>query len=143
LSEDQEVVVRYRLERARETLAEAELLADAGHWNGCVSRLYYSCFYTVTALLLKHGLSSSRHSGVRAIFNREFVRSGLVRRESGELYNHLFRTRNRGDYDDLVWFDEAAVRPQLSRVAAFISEIGALAASTSDSLSGSKEDGDG
>jgi uncharacterized protein (UPF0332 family) len=143
LTEELETVVQYRLSRASETLDEARLLADAGHWNGCVSRLYYSCFYAVTALLLRHGLSSSKHSGVRAMFNRDFVQPGVVSRELGELYNRLFRTRNRGDYDDFVQFDEASVRPQISRVAAFISEVGALAASPSDSSGGSEEDGDG
>lgn len=143
MTEELETVIQYRLSRATETFEEAQLLADAGHWNGCVSRLYYACFYAVTALLLQHGLSSSKHSGVRAHFNRDFVRTGRVSRERGELYNRLFRTRNRGDYDDFVQFDEKTVRPQLSQVAAFISEIGAMATSQSDSSRSSEEGSDG
>ena len=50
--------MQYRIARARETLDEAEILADSGYWNACVSRLYYACFYVVSALLSKHDLSS-------------------------------------------------------------------------------------
>ena len=68
--EEREALIRYRLERARETLAEAATLAHASHWNGCVNRLYYACFYAVTALLLRKGLGSSKHSGTLGLFNR-------------------------------------------------------------------------
>ena len=42
-----DTLIHYRLERAQESLDEARLLADAGRWNTCVNRLYYSCFYAV------------------------------------------------------------------------------------------------
>lgn len=44
-------LVLYRMSRARETLEDARILANAGRWNACVNRLYYSCFYAVFALL--------------------------------------------------------------------------------------------
>ena len=126
MTEEQEVLIRYRLERAMETMAEAEMLAQGRHWNGCVNRLYYACFYTVTALLLRHGLSFSKHSSVVAMFNRHFVRTGLVAPPLGQLLNRLFQNRNRGDYRDLARFDEAMVRPWLEEVPLFLSEIGRL-----------------
>ena len=45
------ILVQYRLDRAREALAEAALLLDSGHANTGVNRLYYACFYAVSALL--------------------------------------------------------------------------------------------
>jgi uncharacterized protein (UPF0332 family) len=47
-------LIIYRMSRAKETLQDAELLADGKRWNACVNRLYYSCFYAVSALLLKN-----------------------------------------------------------------------------------------
>lgn len=47
-------LIKYRIARASETLAEAKLMAKSGHWNTCINRLYYSCFYSVNALLIKH-----------------------------------------------------------------------------------------
>ena len=44
-------LIRYRIQRAFETLDEARLMAESDHWNGCVNRLYYACFYAVNALL--------------------------------------------------------------------------------------------
>ena len=63
-------LVIYRLNRADESLEEALILLERNHINTFVNRLYYACFYTVTALLLSKGLSSSKHSGVRALFHQ-------------------------------------------------------------------------
>jgi len=67
MSAERDVLMHYRMARARETLAEADLMAQNGHWHGCVSRLYYACFYAVTALLLRHDLSAGKHAGVRGL----------------------------------------------------------------------------
>lgn len=67
-------LVKYRLDRADEALEEAVLLADNAKWNTCVNRLYYSCFYAVSALLAKDDLSSSKHTGVRSLFNLHYVK---------------------------------------------------------------------
>ncbi|MBF0353001.1 MAG: HEPN domain-containing protein [SAR324 cluster bacterium] len=50
-------LVNYRLTRSEETLEEARILANVGHWNACVNRLYYACFYAVSALLILDNLS--------------------------------------------------------------------------------------
>ena len=120
-------LVRYRLQRAAETLEEGRVLAEAEHWSGCVNRLYYACFYAVSALLLKHGLSSAKHTGVRSLFNLQFVKTGRVPAEHGELYNELFTYRTKGDYTDLVRFGEDDVAPWIPLVRRFVEEITASA----------------
>jgi uncharacterized protein (UPF0332 family) len=40
MSSDLDDLILYRLSRARETVEEARILADANHWNACVNRLY-------------------------------------------------------------------------------------------------------
>jgi uncharacterized protein (UPF0332 family) len=49
-------LIQYRLKRAREALEEALLMKQEAHWNTCANRLYYACFYAVTALLAKEDL---------------------------------------------------------------------------------------
>ena len=71
-----EELIRYRLSRAEETLEEARLLAENKNGNAAVNRLYYACFYAVLALLIRDGRYSSKHSGVRALFNIHFVKNG-------------------------------------------------------------------
>ena len=56
-------LVQYRLERADETIKEAELLAKEAHYNAAINRLYYASFYATTALLVANGFSTSSHSG--------------------------------------------------------------------------------
>ncbi len=121
-----EDVIQYRLARAHETLDEARLMADAGHWNTCVNRLYYACFYAASALPLHKGLASAKHSGVRAFLNQHFVKTGIIEQSLGALYNELFDSRHEGDYRDLVSFDSEWVRPLLPRAREFVEVVGAL-----------------
>jgi uncharacterized protein (UPF0332 family) len=83
-------LVVYRLQRAGQTLEDARILANASRWNPCVNRLYYACFYAVSALLIQNGLSSSKHTGVRSLFNRHYVRAGKVPKELAPINNDLF-----------------------------------------------------
>jgi len=119
-------LITYRLARARETLDEARLMADSNHWHGCVNRLYYACFYSVNALLLKDGLSSSKHSGVRSLFNKQYVMTGLVPKELATLYNTLFDTRQEADYEDLFSIDSSEVRIWLEQAVYFIDHVTSL-----------------
>lgn len=73
-------LVAYRIERARETLDDARLLADQKRWASCANRLFYTCFYAVSALLLQQDLSSTKHSGIRSLFNHHFVKTGVSTR---------------------------------------------------------------
>jgi uncharacterized protein (UPF0332 family) len=114
------------MERARDAIAEAEAMAQLGHWNACVSRLYYACFYAVIAVLLHRGLTSSKHSGARSLFGRYLVRPGAVPRELARVYNELFDSRQEADYRDLVRFGEAQVRPWIADVGRFVEHVGGL-----------------
>jgi uncharacterized protein len=116
-------LIQYRCDRAKEAFDEAVILADSNHWNACVNRLYYACFYAVLALLSKHNLSSSKHSGVRSFFNQYFVKTGIVSKETAVIYNLLFERRQEGDYEEFVSFKEADVKPWLREAQHFIDTV--------------------
>lgn len=113
-------LAQHRLARAWETLEEAKLMAESGHWNGCVNRLYYACFYAVSALLLSRNLSSSKHTGVRSLFSIHFVQQGLFPKELAALYNTLFDARQESDYVDFFRVDPEEVLQWLSQAERFI-----------------------
>lgn len=113
-------IIRYRLERAEETYLEALLMQREKHWNICANRLYYACFYAVSALLQQHDLSSGKHSGVKAFFNQHFVKTGILDKEFGRLYSRLFDARQEGDYIDFVRYAVDDVEPWIERVRLFI-----------------------
>ena len=120
MKEETRTLITYRLERARESLEEAKILLKTGHANTFVNRLYYACFYAVSALLLSKGLSSAKHSGIRSLFHQNFVKSGLIPKELGQLYDRLFDNRQKGDYADLIRFDPEEVCDWYDEVQEFV-----------------------
>ncbi|MCD4820034.1 MAG: HEPN domain-containing protein [Candidatus Cloacimonetes bacterium] len=120
---NKDILISYRLKRANEVLQEAEQIAKMGHWNSCVNRLYYSCFYAVNALLLQRNYSSSKHTGIRSIFNKEFVHKGIIKKDFGKLYNILFDYRQQSDYEDLFEIQKEKVTPWIFQTKEFINQI--------------------
>ena len=68
-------------------------------------------------------LRSSKHSGVKALFNKHFIKTGVIEKSFGGLFNELFDARQEGDYVDFVRFTEDQVKPWISRVQSFIETI--------------------
>jgi len=119
-------LVMHRITRAKETMEDARILANAGRWNACVNRLYYACFYVVSALLLYNGLSSSKHTGVRSLFNRQYVKTGKIPKELARTYNDLFERRQESDYIDFVIFRKSQVLPLISKAEQLIRHISVM-----------------
>lgn len=119
--------LRYRLSRACESLDEAKLLLEAGHLATAVNRLYYACFYCVSALLFSEGKSASKHSGIRALFDQDWVNTGRVTKELGRFYRRMFNERQKGDYADLVAFTRDEVETMMEHARGFVREVSKLA----------------
>ena len=93
MTSEERVVILYRMERAKEAIEEAKILFDSGHINSYVNRLYYACFYAVSALLLTRNISTSKHGHLRSLLHREFVKTGLIPQEMGKHFDLLFNSR--------------------------------------------------
>ena len=113
-------LIEYRMRRAWEALDEASLMRREGHWNTCANRLYYARFYAVTALLAAKGLGSSRHSGVRVLFNQHFVKTELMGKDAGRLFSQLYEARQEADYADFVIYDAATIETWIPQITAFL-----------------------
>ena len=113
---------RFRLREARETLEEAHLLAQASRWRGALNRVYYAMFYAAQALLATKQLASSRHSGVIALFHREFVRSELFEKTHARYLDIAFNLRNKSDYQDFLSPDAEQVQELLTAAESFLVE---------------------
>lgn len=119
----QNELIEYRREKAHETIRAARILLEAESFFSAVNRTYYALFYEVIALLSLHGLSSSKHSGVRALFNENFVKPGIVTVESGRFFSRMFEFRQKSDYEDFISFDRDKVAEWVEKAERFISEI--------------------
>ena len=121
--ENRDDYIKYRFHRAKESFEEALILAEKGKWNTVINRLYYSCFYSVIALLLKHDIETQSHDGIRTQFGLHFVKTGKIDKEKGKLFSKLFDYRQKGDYGDLYDYDEEFVSPLIKKVRNFIEEV--------------------
>jgi len=120
---DKDDLVKYRLERAKETLEDAQLLIESKRWNSAINRLYYSAFYAVIALLLNENHKTTTHNGVKSIFSEQFIKNNIISQEFGKRYSQLFTWRQKGDYADLFDFTEEKVLPYYDFVKKFILQI--------------------
>jgi uncharacterized protein (UPF0332 family) len=106
MTNEQNDYIKYRLQRATDTLNDAKLLAENDRWNSSINRLYYACFYAVSALLYFHSIEAKTHKGVRIKFMSEFIKNGMFPKDFGKLFSDLFDWRQEGDYSDFVSFDK-------------------------------------
>ena len=121
--ENRDIIVNYRLQKAKETLTEAKGSAKMEFWNSAANRLYYACFYAATALLIKNKYSAHTHSGVLTLLGKHFVLEGIISKEQNKLYGKIFELRQKGDYHDLVVIKEENIISLLEPAEKFIEEI--------------------
>jgi uncharacterized protein (UPF0332 family) len=126
MTKEEKALIAYRMERAHEAIEEARMLFDTGHFNAYVNRLYYACFYAVSALLLTKKISTSKHGYLRSFMHREFVKTGLIPKELGRHFDLLFGSRMEGDYADFTTFKADEVVGWLEQTQAFVKHIEGL-----------------
>ena len=109
MNPEQESYIKYRIARAWDTFDDAKILSSKGKWNSTINRLYYSSYYAVMALLLKHELKPTTHNGAKTNFTEHFIKNQKIDKKYGKIYSQLFTWRQKGDYDDLFDFEESQV----------------------------------
>jgi len=116
-------LIKKRLANANTTLSEVEILIENKLWNIAVNRLYYSCFYAITALLYNFDMDTKTHNGVQNLFGLHFIKTGLIDKNFGKFYSALFEMRQDADYEDFVDYGKDDVLPLVPQAAAFIDRI--------------------
>ena len=66
--------IKYRIEKSEEAYNDAVLLSEMGSWNASINRLYYACYYVVSALMLKDGIETKSHSGIKNQLNLHYIK---------------------------------------------------------------------
>ena len=102
-------IIRYRIDNAQNTLSEVVSHIQNGFYNTAANRMYYACYYAVSALLIAHGINSRSHDGVKQMFGLHFIQTGVFPSYYGKNYSLLFDERRTGDYEDLFNHDEKSV----------------------------------
>ncbi|NER80969.1 MAG: HEPN domain-containing protein [Leptolyngbya sp. SIO1D8] len=118
-----QLLVQYRLTEAEETLREAEILLAQSAFRGSINRSYYAMFYAVSGLLATRGLGTSKHSGVISLFDREFVKTGILSKELSRSLHKAFDKRQASDYGEMLMPDGDSSADLLVQARVFVDEI--------------------
>lgn len=106
LTIEEKTLAKHRLNRAEDTLREAREELSRSNFRLAVNRAYYSAFYAMRALLATIGKDSSKHSGVAALFNQHFIKTGIVPEVGLKSIQALMDLRHEGDYQDFAEITE-------------------------------------
>ena len=98
-SDERSTLVALELRKAQETYEEIAILIAANKWSGAASRLYYAVFHAINALLIHDDHSVNTHRGSHAVFNLNYIKTGILPKEFGRLYNQLQTMREESDYN--------------------------------------------
>lgn len=116
-------LVRYRLEQAEEALRDSRILLEHGSCRAAINRSYYAMFYGVLALLASRQEETSKHSGVIALFNRHYVKSGRLSKDFSKWLRRGFDLRTRCDYAPMVEIPVEEAGELLSHAEEFVAGI--------------------
>lgn len=116
-------LISYRLDEARETVSDVQLLIDNDRLRAAVNRIYYGMFYSLLALGLAYQFETSKHQQLLGWFNKNFIHEGLIDPKFGKIINKTSNRRTQGDYESYVEFDKEVILEMFDEMKEFITEI--------------------
>ena len=123
MPDNRKELMKYRLEMAEERLHSSKFLLEAGSYNDSIGRSYYAMFTAVRALLAMEGQDFSKHAGVIAYFQKEFVKTGKVDRKYSKYISQAFQIRNNTDYADFFIVSVQDAKEQYEKAKEFLKVI--------------------
>jgi uncharacterized protein (UPF0332 family) len=96
-------------------------MIENSFYDEAISRIYYACFYIVTAILYKKSIEAKTHAGVRLMLHKNLVKENLMNKEDAYFYNNIFEYRHNTDYDDFLEFEKNEAEILLKEAKLFIS----------------------
>ena len=116
-------LVQYRIDIAKEKLKSAKILLDAGQYKDSIGRSYYALFSAVRAVLAKDQVDFSKHAGVIAYFQKNYIKTERFERKYSKYLSSAFQIRNSCDYDDFYIVSKANAEEQYRKVKEMIDVI--------------------
>ncbi len=104
---------QYRFQRADEDLKAAELLLHEKSFKASVNRSYYAIFHGLRAVTALDEFDSSKHSGVIAFFNKNYVKEGVFDKSISKMVASAIKLREKADYEDFVIVSREMAEEQL------------------------------
>jgi uncharacterized protein (UPF0332 family) len=131
--DDKRDLAAYRLDKAEAFLNDARTLLDTSSYGSSANRSYYAMLSAARSLLILRGISADTHDGVKTMLSREFIKTGLLPKEMGEIFRSLQARRVDSDYGDYVDITEEEARDSMAKAVRFLSEVKRLSRTIADS----------
>ena len=106
---------KYRYQCAQENIEAARILLESKQFKSSVNRSYYAVFHALRALTALDRFDSSKHSGVIAFVNRNYVKKGVFDRNLSKIIDTTFRLREKADYEDFFVVSLQMAEEQLEK----------------------------
>ena len=113
----------HRFKRAEEELATSQLLLLNRMYRSSINRSYYAVFHAIRAVNALDGFDSSKHSGVIAHFNQQYVKTGHLSKETSKLIRHASELREQADYEDFYSATEEEAEEAYQGAEKFIEDV--------------------
>jgi uncharacterized protein (UPF0332 family) len=123
MTENIRALIKYRLEQADESLEAARTLLRKKMIRPSINRAYYAMFYAVLSLLAQGKKETSRHSGAIALFDRDFVKQGIFKKDFSRWLHDAFDLRQRSDYAAEYKAAPEDAEMTLKNAAMFVDEV--------------------
>lgn len=116
-------LIKHRLDEAKESIEDVQLLIDNDRLRAAVNRIYYGSFYSLLALGLAYEFETSKHQQLLGWFNKNFINEGLIDSKFGKIINKASKRRTTSDYESYVEFDKDVIIVMFDEMKEFIFEI--------------------
>lgn len=117
---------KYRFECAKEMLDASKENLEIGQYRTSLNRSYYAVFHAMRAVNVLKGYDSSKHSGVIAYFNKNFLKEKLLDRSLYMIIKDTSYLREKSDYDDFFVANFQEAQKQLQNANTFIDSVAAF-----------------
>lgn len=112
--------INHKFEKANDALKAGEILYENGLPVEAVSKIYYAVFNAALALLAQSNLAPKTHTGVKSLFNKEYVLSGKMDKKTGSILGELLNKRMEADYEDFTLIDNDELPELFKKAKKFI-----------------------
>ena len=116
-------LAEYRMERAKEMLSAAKDNLEIGQYRTSLNRSYYAIFHAMRAVNILKGFDSSKHSGVIAYFNKEYLKEGIMDKSLSMIVKNSSFLREKSDYDDFFLANKKDAENQVENAGIFLSAV--------------------
>jgi len=113
-------LAKYRLQKARNCLAESKNDIGEESYESSANRSYYAMFHAVRAILALDSLDFKKHSSVIARFRELYIKTNILSVEMSDAIGNAFTVRGNADYADFFIISKEEVQMQLEQASKFV-----------------------